>query len=511
MESIGKTLAAIATGMAVALLALLATDYALAGYGLHPGMAVFFATALALVAMSLADADFPRARVLTLVLAGVGAVLVLMVVTSDPRIGIQGWGAGAMFYPYGRPASEPDEGFWDEGMTRKEKLELGFVIGACAIAVVGIAIWPLWATAVGTGAFLCALAVVGKPESVSDDGELKSLQDVRAAFAVERGRIRTPGKYEGAPEWVPLAYQWFMDGCADHSFGSQDEGNAADLFFIDAEERSRLGLASDAAGVLLHHSPQGFVDGESGTDSELASYIASRELEGVGEAADDDSCQECGTDRNVDPSSHTCEGCEIAAIGHQTELEPVAYWTWDADTYCTECTARAFGSERLFSEVEKPGSTHRTAPHGTHESDPYPSFRDQLTGYEGNGHGIYCSGCHSELIAPDPEVAREAGSGRPRNRVLELVRDDIRMNGEAEYSYWTWAIAVAACLFHCHAGMEVYEHLSDIQFRAGAAAGFPTPDAREEQELEQLNPSTRELLHASRVLSRARRRWPIDW
>ena len=74
------------------------------------------------------------------------------------------------------------------------------------------------------------------------------------------------------------------------------------------------------------------------------------------------------------------------------------FWTYDADGFCRDCALDRWGQARIEREEADPGSTHRTFPQGTHEDDPYPTFT--LTGDDGNGYGLYCSGCDTNLMPP---------------------------------------------------------------------------------------------------------------
>ena len=76
----------------------------------------------------------------------------------------------------------------------------------------------------------------------------------------EWGDIKGPGKFEGAPWFAPLVYEWLMDG--DHG---EELSDGTCLYTLHNVERETFGLlrdpedTDDEHAVSLYISDQGFV------------------------------------------------------------------------------------------------------------------------------------------------------------------------------------------------------------------------------------------------------------
>jgi hypothetical protein len=69
--------------------------------------------------------------------------------------------------------------------------------------------------------------------------------------------IRSPGKFEGQPTWVPLLWDLSLEGWSDEDFGR------VQFFRLDDTVRAKVQtLPPDAFGVRLEETDQGFVGAE---------------------------------------------------------------------------------------------------------------------------------------------------------------------------------------------------------------------------------------------------------
>jgi hypothetical protein len=68
-----------------------------------------------------------------------------------------------------------------------------------------------------------------------------------------RGIIRSPGKFEGEPRYVPYFYEVFMNGMAD------DDDGVVLTFRVTAEDRKMFPELRGVRNVYLEESDQGFV------------------------------------------------------------------------------------------------------------------------------------------------------------------------------------------------------------------------------------------------------------
>ena len=86
------------------------------------------------------------------------------------------------------------------------------------------------------------------------EGEAMNLREhAELKYAVDgNGTIRSPGKFEGEPWWVPTAWDITMDGCCD-------ELDAGSVFEPDEQEREDWGVSGEPSHLLLTESNQGFV------------------------------------------------------------------------------------------------------------------------------------------------------------------------------------------------------------------------------------------------------------
>ena len=48
--------------------------------------------------------------------------------------------------------------------------------------------------------------------------------EIEQSYKVVNGRIRSPGKFEGEPVWVPHFYDAILDGAASEEGGGSDTG-----------------------------------------------------------------------------------------------------------------------------------------------------------------------------------------------------------------------------------------------------------------------------------------------
>ncbi len=78
--------------------------------------------------------------------------------------------------------------------------------------------------------------------------------EVRAQYTVDaKGFIRSPGKFEGEPEYVPAFWDVSNDGFADADCGP----NA--LFTITDRDRAEWPGLAKVAALILHEREDGFV------------------------------------------------------------------------------------------------------------------------------------------------------------------------------------------------------------------------------------------------------------
>ena len=76
---------------------------------------------------------------------------------------------------------------------------------------------------------------------------------LRKNYKVERGIVRSPGKFEGEPLYVPYYWGEYLDGGAD-----DDEGCTL-KFNVTTEERKALGIPKRKKVVRIMETEQGFV------------------------------------------------------------------------------------------------------------------------------------------------------------------------------------------------------------------------------------------------------------
>lgn len=89
--------------------------------------------------------------------------------------------------------------------------------------------------------------------------EPTTLEEVRREYQIENNTITSPGRFEGGPEWTPLAYNLYTIGETTYL----DEHN--EIFKVDEEQRKQWGLDEDAYAVVLCHSTDGFINAKSTT------------------------------------------------------------------------------------------------------------------------------------------------------------------------------------------------------------------------------------------------------
>jgi hypothetical protein len=78
-------------------------------------------------------------------------------------------------------------------------------------------------------------------------------QEVCNAYEARHGIIKSPGKFEGEPLWVPAFWDVGLDGCPD-----EDAGNVW-FFVVTDDDRAQFVELHDVYGVALEESDQGFV------------------------------------------------------------------------------------------------------------------------------------------------------------------------------------------------------------------------------------------------------------
>lgn len=95
---------------------------------------------------------------------------------------------------------------------------------------------------------------------------------IMAHFTIDQdGIIRTPGKYEGEPLYVP--YFWAQNDSADDQV--QDEGVPVDIFKVTADDRLSFPELADIAVVTLWEREDGFVCSRQFTAREWSDFGAS--------------------------------------------------------------------------------------------------------------------------------------------------------------------------------------------------------------------------------------------
>ena len=72
-------------------------------------------------------------------------------------------------------------------------------------------------------------------------------------YVVENGRIMSPGKFEGKPEYAPYFYDLYLNGDYYEAVGDDI------IFNINAEDRKRFPVLAERAEVILRFDDQGFI------------------------------------------------------------------------------------------------------------------------------------------------------------------------------------------------------------------------------------------------------------
>jgi len=72
-------------------------------------------------------------------------------------------------------------------------------------------------------------------------------------YVVENGRIMSPGKFEGQPEYAPYFYDLYLNNDYYEAVGDDI------IFNINAEDRKRFPVLAERAEVILRFDDQGFI------------------------------------------------------------------------------------------------------------------------------------------------------------------------------------------------------------------------------------------------------------
>jgi hypothetical protein len=78
-------------------------------------------------------------------------------------------------------------------------------------------------------------------------------EQIEKDYVVEKGRIKSPGMFEGEAVYVPYFWEAFLDGCAD-----RDDGNVLG-FYIMAEDKVMFPELKRRRMVKLYQRSDGFV------------------------------------------------------------------------------------------------------------------------------------------------------------------------------------------------------------------------------------------------------------
>ena len=90
-------------------------------------------------------------------------------------------------------------------------------------------------------------------------------RDIESSYTVDaNGIIRSPGKFEGEPVYVPYFWDAYLEGFAD-----EDDGEVL-TFRVTAEDRAEFPELDGVTTVRLWETDQGFVYSE--TDGRKASW-----------------------------------------------------------------------------------------------------------------------------------------------------------------------------------------------------------------------------------------------
>jgi hypothetical protein len=82
---------------------------------------------------------------------------------------------------------------------------------------------------------------------------------IEADYHVVEGIIRSPGKFEGEPVYVPYFFDLMLNGMADESYEDDATGNTADYFNITPADRQEFPELEEVARVILYYRTDGFV------------------------------------------------------------------------------------------------------------------------------------------------------------------------------------------------------------------------------------------------------------
>ena len=93
------------------------------------------------------------------------------------------------------------------------------------------------------------------PEKLQVSPEEDTLDYIREYYTIVNGIIRTPGSFEGEPEWTPLVHEMYLNGFVD--------GNTEDGCYVEIDDmlRTKWELSDDTVAVVLHFSEYGFIQG----------------------------------------------------------------------------------------------------------------------------------------------------------------------------------------------------------------------------------------------------------
>lgn len=95
-------------------------------------------------------------------------------------------------------------------------------------------------------------------------------------YKVEQGIIRSPGKFEGEPEWVPGFWERVLDGADDEILFDEDP---VSVFILDDADRRTIGAAAEGSvALLLWEDTSGFVRSRLVSQTKLDGLRADSEL-----------------------------------------------------------------------------------------------------------------------------------------------------------------------------------------------------------------------------------------
>jgi len=78
-------------------------------------------------------------------------------------------------------------------------------------------------------------------------------QEIETSYRVENGVIRSPGKFEGEPVYVPYFWQFYLEG------GAEDDDGETLTFHVTDEDRAMFPELANVRHVFLWESDDGFV------------------------------------------------------------------------------------------------------------------------------------------------------------------------------------------------------------------------------------------------------------